>query len=88
MFRSDITNEVSHFRKCGEFAIKVPWPFWNRSINLAVSAMPVREGGAIIITMKSLNTGEWFGHKVEAMENCEECNVHFCSAYIETISEN
>jgi hypothetical protein len=42
MYKSAIPFEVSHFRKAGEFAVKVPFPFWNRAMYLSVSAMPVQ----------------------------------------------
>jgi hypothetical protein len=88
-YRSDILHEVSHFRKLGEFAVKVPWPFYNRSVYIAVCAMPVRNENAIVITMKSLEGNTWLkGLNVVKDESCAECDVNFCSAYIESLSEN
>lgn len=54
LYKSDITHEVSHFRKVGQFSVSVPWPWWNRAANIGVSAMPVEGKKAIIITMKSI----------------------------------
>ena len=90
MYKSNILTEVSHFRKAGEFAVKVPWPFWNRSIYVSVSAMPVENKNAIIITLKSLGAEKWLkGFEVNKdTEKCTECFLNFCSIYIESLSEN
>ena len=59
LYRSDILHEVSHFRKCGAFAVTVPWPWWNREALISVSAMPIEGEKAIIITMSSIKTETW-----------------------------
>ena len=90
MYKSNILAEVSHFRKVGEFSVKVPWPFWNRSMYVSVAAMPVENENAIIITMKTLKSEKWlkdFEIKKDT-EKSTECFMNFCSIYIETISEN
>ena len=88
-YKSEILHEISYFRKLGEFAVRVPWPFYNRSVYIAVAAMPVKNEDAIVITMKSLSGDTWLkGLKVEKDETCAEVDVNFCSAYIERISEN
>ena len=40
LYKSDIVHEVSYFRKTGQFCVNMPWPWWNRSANIEVSAMP------------------------------------------------
>ena len=64
LYKSDITHEVSHFRKTGEFAVTVPWPFYNRSVYIQVSAMPVKTDDAIIINMKTIEGDMWLGKKI------------------------
>ena len=88
MYRSQILYETSHFRKLGEFCIKAPWPYWNRSVYIAVSAMPVKGENSIIVTMKSMEGDTWLGDKLVLKDTakCTECDVHYCSAYIETIA--
>ena len=58
LYKSEIPCEISNFRKVGEFAVKMPYPFSNRAVNLAVSAMPVLNKNAFVINMKSLTIGE------------------------------
>ena len=88
MYKSEILRQNSHFRKLGEFCVKMPWPFWNRSVYLGVTAMPVREEkNSIMLIMKSV--GEtWLGQEVEKDAKCTECEFHFASAFIETISDD
>lgn len=88
LYKSDITCEVSHFRKSGEFAVTVPWPFYNRSVYIKVSAMPVKTDDAIIINMKTIEGDKWLGKDIKKDEKQAEAIVHYCSAYIETIGEN
>lgn len=85
MIKSEIIKQNSHFRKLGEFCVKMPWPFWNRSVYLGVTAMPVRGENSILLIMKSVKE-TWLGHEVHKDPNCTECEFHFASAFIETIS--
>ena len=86
MFKSEILKESSHFRKVGEFAVKLPWPFSNRSVYLSVSAMPVKGEKAIIMTMKSIEGDTWFeGTKIKKDPNCTECEIKHCSIVIECL---
>lgn len=51
--------------------------------------MPVDGEKAIIITMKSLEGNTWLkGSTFERDENATDVTVHFCSCYIESVSEN
>ena len=54
MYRSNIVYEPSCFRKLGEFATTLPWPFSNRSIYLNVVATEVPNENTLIIVMKSV----------------------------------
>lgn len=58
-YKSDITHETSHFRKFGEFTVRVPWPWWHRSCYIKIGAIPVEGEAAIIICMKSLQGNKW-----------------------------
>ena len=73
----------------GNFAIKIPWPFTNRSVYIAVSAMPVEGESAIIITMRSIKRDTWIkGLNVEKDNKNVEVDVDLCSVYIEMLEEN
>ena len=88
LFRSEIPYEPSHFRKSGSFAVRVPWPWWNRSAEIAVSAMPIEGQRAIIITMKGMQGEKWLGRQVNRDPNCVEVTVNFCAFYIESVAED
>ena len=59
VYKSEVSHEVSHFRKFGEFTIKVPWPWWHRSTYIKIGASSVEGEPAIIICMKSLPGNKW-----------------------------
>mmetsp|Transcript_31737 Transcript_31737/g.48653 ORF Transcript_31737/g.48653 Transcript_31737/m.48653 type:complete len:121 (+) Transcript_31737:538-900(+) len=75
-------------RKTGEFAITVPWPFWNRAVYISVSAIPVEDERAVIIVMRSIKDDTWLNTKIEKNnKDCTDCTVHFCACYIEEVEE-
>lgn len=42
-----------------------------------------------MITMKSIEGDSWLkGKKIVRDPKCTDCDVHFCTAYIESLSEN
>lgn len=51
--------------------------------------MPVEGKKAIIITMKTLEGDTWLqGKKIQRDPKCTDVDVHFCTAYIESLSED
>ena len=89
VYKSEMTHEVSHFRKFGEFTVKVPWPWWHRSTYIKVGATPVEGEPAIIIVMKSLSGNKWIKDiEIKKDDQTTEVNVNFCTAFIETLDEN
>lgn len=88
-YKSDILYETSHFRKAGEFAVKLPWPFQNRSVYIAVSAMPVENERSMIVTMKSIDGETWLNKfEIKKDEATVPVDVYFCSGFIESLGEN
>ena len=90
LYKSEIPCEFSNFRKVGEFAVRMPYPFSNRAANLAVSGMPVIGKKAFVLNMRSLDVGkEWLkGYKVTPENKCTEATVHFASCIVETIGDD
>lgn len=88
-YRSDIMHESSHFRKIAAFSLTLPWPLWNRSIYIAVSALPVKGENSLIVTMKTLRSNFWLnGFSFEKDPKTTECEIIFCACYIESLGPN
>ena len=89
MYASNILHEPSPFRKLGEFAASLPWPFSNRSIYMTILAVEAVGDNAIIVVMKSVQGNVWLKDKhVQKDPNCVETIIHFTSLYLEQISES
>ena len=87
MYRSDVSHEVSQFRKVGMFSLRLPWPFTNRSTYLKVTATDVPNQPCIIIGMNSISDS-FLGHKIEKDPKTVEALISFCTIYIEKLDEN
>ena len=88
-YKSEILHETSHFRKAGEFAVKLPWPFQNRSVYISVSAMPIPNEKAMVVTMKSIDGDTWMDRfEIKKDDSTVPVDVYFCSGFIENHVEN
>lgn len=77
------------FRCLGDFALKLPWPLWNREIYIEVTPMAVQGENSIIVNMKSLPTDTWLnGYKVDKDSQTTEAEVIFCAVYLEYLEPN
>lgn len=73
----------------GDFAVRFPWPFHNRCMHLAVSAMPARTERAIVVTMKSIKGEKWLGkYEVERDPQLVEIEFEYSSAFVEILDDN
>ena len=88
-FRSEFLHEKSHLRKISAVGIKMPWPFWNRDVYLQVTGRPIPDGkGGVLISLRSVDDGDFFGYKIEKDKDCAEMIVYYMAFYIEIVNDN
>ena len=62
--KSDIVD-YSHFRRYTSFGVTLPWPMWNRGLELQVTALPYPGRNAMMAVLKSINADTFLGLGVD-----------------------
>jgi hypothetical protein len=65
-------------------AIKIPWPWKNKSIYCTVCALPVQnDASSIILALKSLTTEYYLKNKKFIKDpDTTECKLHYCGIHV------